>query len=220
MNYLLLFLVSLLPGFTDSGVPEFKGGQKGLSSFILRSLIYPEYSKQNCLQGTVNVSFKLDRKGRIFSSRVEKGYGIDLDVEALRIIRLTSGRWTVPSGFDTTQALTIPINFSLSEYNCNQRPAEEKKEAIAAYKARIDLTNAITNFYSKRSAGNYDPADEMEIISLKEQLGYNEKFIDRVLRQAQLKLKQGDKQGACEDLVFIRNLGSDRADKLIETSCR
>ncbi len=75
--------------------PEFKGGQKALGTFIANSLIYPDYSKMNCLQGTVVVNFKLTGSGRVFNSGIESGFGTDLDEEALRIIQLTSGKWSV-----------------------------------------------------------------------------------------------------------------------------
>ncbi|WP_207428376.1 energy transducer TonB [Pedobacter sp. SYSU D00535] len=219
LNWLTSFWLLLATVFISSDTPSFKGGQKNLDAFISRSIIYPEYSRQNCLQGTVQVSFQLNKAGRIVDSKIEKGFGTDLDDEALRIIRLTSGRWLVPSSFDTTQYLTLPINFSLREYNCDERTSDDIREAIATYKAREDLTNAITNYYAKRSAGKPAGSEEQHILNLKEQLGYNERFIDRMIRQAQQKLKQGDRESACEDLNFVKNLGSNKADKLLEERC-
>ena len=202
------------------GQPRYKGGQKNLNSLIINNLIYPEYAKQNCLQGTIEISFKVDKKGRVVESHVEKGPGVDLDKEALRIVRLTSGKWIVPEDYDTTIALIMPINFSLKEYDCEQLSGDDLKASIDAYKAREGLTNAVLNFYDNKSSGQYEREDEAEIEELKAQLGYNEKFISRTLRQANQKLKQGDRQGACEDYHFIRGIGSDRADKLISQNCK
>lgn len=200
-------------------MPQYKGGARSLTSFISSNLIYPEYSKQNCLQGTIEISFQLNHKGKIIISKVQKGFGIDLDAEALRIIRLTSGRWNVPPSFDTTQAIVIPINFSLKEYNCNQVSADDLRTAIAAYKANQGLTKAVVNFYDKKNSGSYSAADESRIIELKAQLGYDERFYDRLLKQGQRKMKQGDREGACEDFKFVRSLGSGKADKFIEDNC-
>ena len=199
--------------------PKYKGGQKNLNSLIINNLIYPEYSKQNCLQGTIEVSFKVDKNGRVVESHVEKGMGIDLDKEALRIVRLSSGKWIVPPDYDTSVALVLPINFSLKEYNCEKRSKDDLKSAIAAYQAREDLTKAVLNFYDKKALGQYKADDELAIAELKAQLGYDEKFINRMMRQAQQKLKQGDLQGACEDFNFVRRIGSDRADKMIAENC-
>jgi hypothetical protein len=195
--------------FSDETVPKLKGGES-LQSFIKRSLIYPEYSKQYCIQGTVHVSFR----------KVQKGYGVDMDTEALRLVRLTSGLWKVPASFDTSQEIVVPINFSLREYNCEQRSPQEISDAIAAYKARENLTKAVINFYEKKSAGAYAQDDEEKIIELKDQLGYDDKFFDRLLRQAKQKLKQGDKDGACEDFNLVRQLGSDKSKTYLTESCR
>lgn len=211
--------IGLLSSLKAEGVPEFKGGTRNLSSFITNNLIYPEYAKQNCLQGTIQISFRLTKSGKIFQSNIQKGFGVDLDLEALRVIRLTSGRWNVPASFDTTQSIVIPVNFILKEYDCNQRSAEDIQVAIAAFKARQDLTQAVINFYAKKESGAYSSDDELTISNLKQQLGYDEKYFDRMVKQGQQKLKQGDKQGACEDFNMVKNLGSDKASKLLSQNC-
>lgn len=197
--------------------PEFKGGQKALGTFIANSLIYPDYSKMNCLQGTVVVNFKLTGSGRVFNSGIESGFGTDLDEEALRIIQLTSGKWSVPTDHDSTLALLLPINFSLREYNCEQKSKEDIAASIAAYKAREGLTQGILNFYDRRENdfAKTDLKKAREIEELKIRLGYDNKFINATLRKGQQKLKQGDKESACEDFNFIRKLGSNKADKFL-----
>lgn len=221
MMYISLLIILIrLAGIFQSDQPQFKGGQDNLHAFIKNNLIYPEYSRENCLQGTINVSFKLNKNGRIYDSEVQKGFGIDLDLEALRIVRLSSGKWIIPPGYDTTTALVLPVNFSLKNYDCEQRDRDQINAAISAYHARTDLTRAILNFYDKKSAGEANPREEPEILSLKEQLGYNDKYIARLYKQALRKLKQGDKESACEDFDLVRRLGSDIADKSIEENCR
>jgi TonB family protein len=217
LSIAFLFLSGL---FRSDDLPEFKGGERELNGFISRSLIYPEYSKLNCIQGTVQVSFQLTRKGKIFNSRVQRGYGIDIDVEALRIVRLTSGLWKVPASFDTTQAMVLPIKFELKEYNCDERSPDQIRDAIAAYKAREDLTKAVINFYAKKASGTYSAEDEKEVLDLKDQLGYNDRFFERLLRQAKQKLRQGDNEGACEDFSLIHQLGSDKSKSYLSSNCR
>lgn len=228
LNFILSFLLSISALFNVSKQvtwmadedPTFKGGQKSLKTFIDNNLIYPEYSKDNCVQGTIQVSFKLNKKGRIYDSRVQKGFGIDLDMEALRIVRLTSGKWVIPANHDTLISLVLPVNFALRDFKCEQRSKDEINAAINAYQARMGLNSAIFNFYDKKNQGIYDQADEARIIALKSQLGYDEKFIDRLLKQAQHKLKQNDKEGACEDAIMIRRLGSDKSASLIDQNCK
>lgn len=215
------FIFSLLIHLTSLTVddqPVFKG--KNLSTFIYNVMIYPEYSRDNCLQGTVNISFKLNKQGRIYQSEVLKGFGTDLDYEALRVVRLTSGKWTVPSNYDTLVSMVLPVNFTLRDFKCEERSKDEINAAINAYQARRGMSEVIFNYYDKKVAGVADEAGEMRIEALKYQLGYDEKFIDRLLKQAQRKLKQEDFEGACEDFHIIRRLGSDKSASFIEQNCR
>lgn len=218
MNMLiaLFFLVSSL--FVDEQ-PVFKGGQNRLTVFIYNNLIYPEYSRDNCIQGTIQVSFKLNQEGKIYHSEVTKGLGIDLDKEALRIVRLTSGKWTMPANHDTSISMVLPVNFSLKDYKCEERSKDEINSAISAYSGREGLKNVVFNYYDLKLKGKNNPNEEPRILALKMQLGFNEKYIDRLLKQAQNKLKQGDKQGACEDFQTIRLLGSDKSEQFITTHC-
>lgn len=219
LNWLLILWTAFFSSVNNDERPAFKGGKKGIESFISENLIYPAYSRQNCIQGTIQVGFKLNGAGRVIDAKVQKGFGIDLDEEALRIVRLSSGKWMVPEGFDTSNVMVLPVTFALQGYNCDSRPAKEIQEAINAYRAQEELTGAITNFYERRQPGKYTARDEQKIIQLKEQLGYDEDFIDNVIAQAKKKLKQGDKEGACDDLQFVKKIGSDKADELISKYC-
>lgn len=223
LTLLLALMKFLAPSHSLQQVddqPTFKGGQKSLVSFIDNNLIYPEFSKDNCLQGTIQVSFKLNKEGKIFESKVQKGFGVDLDIEALRIVRLTSGKWIMPPNYDTLVSLVLPVNFTLRDFKCELRSKDEINSAINAYQARVGLNSTIYNFYDKKAKGNFDAADETRILALKAQLGYDDKFIERLLKQAQRKMKQGDKEGACEDAVTIRRLGSGLSAKMIEQYCK
>ncbi len=215
-NFIILFLL-ITSRFADDQ-PVFKG--KNLTSFIYNVLIYPEYSRDNCLQGTVNVSFKLNKQGRIYQSEVQKGFGTDLDFEALRVVRLTSGKWIVPPDHDTLVSMVLPVNFTLRDFKCDQRSRDEINAAINAYQARRGMSEVIFNYYDKKEAGLVDEAGEIRMQALKYQLGYDEKFIDRLLKQAQRKLKQEDFEGACEDFQTIRMLGSDKSASFISQYCK
>lgn len=216
-QFIVIFLLQLTSIFADDQ-PVFKG--KNLNSFIYNVLIYPEYSLDNCLQGTVNISFKLNKLGRIYQSEVQKGFGTDLDFEALRVVRLTSGKWIVPASHDTLVSMVLPVNFTLRDLKCDQRSKDEINAAINAYQARRGMSEVIFNYYDKKEAGLIDKNAELRIETLKFQLGYDEKFIDRLLKQAQRKLKQEDFEGACEDFQTVRLLGSDKSASYIKQYCK
>jgi TonB family protein len=207
----------LLSALITKAQPVLKGG---LDNFIQSNLSYPAFSYQNCIQGTIRISFKVNRLGEVYSSRVSEGLGIDLDQEALRLIRLSSGKWQVDSDYDTTYVLVAPVNFRLSSADCNLVTRQDMNKAIAVYKANEGLTDAVQNFYRNKAAGKYDPAEEGRITAIKQELGYDEEFLAKKIKEGQQKLKQKDRQGACEDFLFVKYMGSDLADGLLKQYCK
>jgi TonB family protein len=215
MSRVLLFLL-LIAGLGTHSQPKIKGG---LEAFVLKNTVYPPYSLQNCIEGTVKISFKLDNKGAVYYSAIVSGIGTDLDDEALRLIRMSSGKWEVPANYDRTISLVVPINFKLSGYNCGNKSPAQIQQAISAYQSSEGLTNAVLNFYRNKNKGVYDKADESKILALKKELGYDDEFLKQKIADGKAKLKQNDKQGACEDFQFVKNMGSALADDLIKEYC-
>ena len=219
MNRLLLPICLLMFAFKAYAQPQFKGGSNELSRFLSANLIYPEYSKQNCISGTIQVSFNIDGSGRLNHVKVYKGLGVDLDDEAIRVVKLTSGQWVVPAGHNVNENIILPVNFKPETTRCQSADAQSISHAIDAYRARQALVNAVTNYYSNKYLGKADTTKEQLIISLKAQLGFDDDFISDVLTQANTKLKQGDHDGACEDWLFIKNIGSSAADTMLSKYC-
>ncbi|MEO3405861.1 TonB family protein [Mucilaginibacter sp. CAU 1740] len=216
INIVLLFFVS---GIAAAQQPAFKGGQQALNDFLKAKIVYPEYSRQNCISGVINVSFTLDNSGIVHDAKVPDGPGIDLDDEALRVIKLTSGQWIVPEEYNIKTSIIQPIRFDPDATRCGPANTRDMQSAIAGYQTQQELENAVTNYYINKYKGKADTSKEATIIALKKQLGYDDDFITDVLNQASEKLKQGDKEGACRDWNFIRNIGSDRADSFIGKYC-
>ncbi len=220
MLYLFIFFQTLISAFHVDDQPQFKGGQQALNSFLSRNLIYPDFSRQNCISGTVQVSFNINQNNKPVNVKVQKGFGIDLDDEAIRLVKLTAGKWILPSDHNINTTLILPVNFSLSQYNCTNKTRNEMEQAITAYKAREALVDAVTNYYENKYLGKADVSKEPEIQALKNQLGFDEDYADDVLKQANQKLKQGDNEGACEDWKFVRNIGSNKADAMLAKYCK
>ncbi|KIO76234.1 energy transducer TonB [Pedobacter lusitanus] len=212
---LVLFLFFI--GLSVKAQPVLQGG---LDAFIRTNIIYPVYSLQNCIQGKINISFKVNLSGEVYTSKVSSGLGIDLDQEALRLIRLSSGKWQVPDNYDTTYVLIAPVNFILSDGDCATVNPQQRNKAIAAYKANEGLTEVITNFYRNKAIGNYNEAEEGRITALKKELGYDDSYLEKRIEEGKKRLKQKDKQGACEDFLFVKYMGSSLADELLEKYCK
>jgi TonB family protein len=212
----ILSLLFLFAGLGLNAQPALKGG---LENFVLNHKIYPLYSLQNCIEGAVTVAFKINPKGEVYFSNVRKGVGTDLDDEALRLIRLSSGKWTVPKGHDSTVVLIAPINFKLTGYDCANKSREEIREAIRNYKTNQSLTDAVLNFYKNKDTHKFTKEEENRILALKKSMGYDEEYLKSRIDEGMKKLKQKDKQGACEDFLFVKHMGSDLADELLAKYC-
>lgn len=215
VRFIFAFLV--LATTVVKAQPVIKGG---LESFVASNSVYPGYSKANCIQGTVTISFKLNQSGQVYYSKVSSGIVTDLDDEALRLIRLSSGKWTVPANHDTTISLIAPMKFSLSGYNCDNKTPQEIQRAILAYKSNEGLVNSIQNFYRNKEKGAANESEEPRFAALKKELGYDEEYFNSRIQDGLKKLKQKDQQGACEDFLFVKYMGSDLADTLLEKHCK
>lgn len=213
----ILFAFFVLSAFTLKAQPVIKGG---LEAFVAANNVYPRYSKANCIQGTVTISFKLNKVGEVYYSKISSGVGTDLDDEALRLIRMSSGKWTVPKGHDTAVSLIAPIKFSLSGYNCSDKNPQEIQQAILAYKSNEGLVNSIQNFYRNKERGTYKQEEEGRFIALKQELGYDEEYFNERIKDGLKKIKQKDRQGACEDFLFVKYMGSDLANEMLEKYCK
>ncbi len=207
----LLFLTSSL-----KAQPVLKGG---LEAFVIANHVYPRYSLHNCIQGTVNISFKLNQNGEVYFSKIISGIGTDLDDEALRLIRMSSGKWLIPENHDTTMSLIAPLKFSLSGYNCDAKDPQEISRAILSYKTKEALSNSILNFYRNKEKGMFKIKEEARFVALKQELGYDDAYFQERIRDGLKKLKQKDKQGACEDFTFVKYMGSGLADEMIAKHC-
>lgn len=212
----MLLVMLLLGGGILNAQPVLKGG---LENFVLNNKVYPLYSLQNCIEGSVTIGFKLNKLGEVYYSEVRRAVGTDLDDEALRLIRLSSGKWTVPVDHDSTLVLIAPINFKLSGYDCANKSKAEIQEAIRNYKINQGLTDAVLNFYKNKGQGKFKKEEESRILALKQSLGYDEEYLKTRIGEGKKKLRQKDKQGACEDFLFVKHMGSDLADELLAKYC-
>jgi len=212
-----ILLALLFAGLGATAQPALKGG---LDNFVINNKVYPLYSLQNCIEGSVTIGFKLNKQGEVYYSEVRKGVGTDLDDEALRLIRMSSGKWIVPQDHDSTVVIIAPINFKLSGYDCANKSREEILAAIRNYKVSQSMTDVVLNFYKNRPDGKSTKEEEAKIVALKNSLGYDDEYLTSRISDGKKKLKQKDKQGACEDFLFVKHMGSDLADDLLAKYCR
>jgi TonB family protein len=93
--------------------PQFKEGE--LLTFISKSLDYPIIAAKNKIQGRVYVQFAITEDGFVDQLKVLKSADPLLDKEAIRVIRLTDGKW-IPAMINNNPVkvlFTMPISFIL-----------------------------------------------------------------------------------------------------------
>jgi ribosomal protein L5 len=126
----------------------------------------------------------------------------------------------VPENFNENDRLIVPINFSLKNFGCNDRSRDQINQAIVNYQARAALEKVVVNYYRNKEKETVNDKNEFEILQLKSELGFDDDFINSKLKEAKQKLRQGDKIGACETLLFVKYIGSAAADGLIAENCK
>ena len=98
-------------------MPEFEGGQQALMNFISKHLVYPQNAIDREVQGKVLLRFVVTSNGSLKDIQVLRGVpdGEDLNREALRVIKLTEGKWKpgYQLGKPVNVTYTLPIVFHL-----------------------------------------------------------------------------------------------------------
>jgi TonB family protein len=94
---------------------EYKGGIPRFGAFLSRNLTYPSAAQKANIEGQVYVQFVVCTDGTLCDYKVLRGVGFGCDEEAVRVIKLSSGKWEAGKqrGRAVRSRFTIPINFSL-----------------------------------------------------------------------------------------------------------
>jgi len=97
--------------------PEFIGGQSAMVDFIIKHIIYPENEREKGIEGTVYVTFVVEKDGSINEAKVLKGVQTALDKEALRVVKLMSKKWKAGTqrGEAVRVQFNLPIKFKLDK---------------------------------------------------------------------------------------------------------
>jgi protein TonB len=95
-------------------MPNFIGGPEGLKKYLADNIQYPINAQKNEIEGTVHVSFLINKNGEVVDIKIYKGVNVDLNNEALRVIG-NMPNWN-PGLFDgkpVNVSFSLPIKFSL-----------------------------------------------------------------------------------------------------------
>jgi TonB family protein len=94
---------------------EYYLGDFGLREHIENQINYPRLALENEVQGKVQISFVVNKDGTISNLEpIGNSYlGFGLEDEAIRVLELTSGKWSPATqyGFQVKMRFKIPVNF-------------------------------------------------------------------------------------------------------------
>jgi periplasmic protein TonB len=96
-------------------MPQFPGGEDARMQYMVKAIKYPTAAKETGIQGTVNISFIVEKNGTITNTKVVKGIGSGCDEEALRVVK-EMPKWKPGKhkGKAVRVQMVMPIKFALS----------------------------------------------------------------------------------------------------------
>ena len=101
--------------WTDE-MPEFPGGYPAFVDFISRNVIYLRIAQEYGIEGTVFVSFVVEKDGSITQVQVLRGIFKPLDEEAMRVVKMMP-RWKPgkQNGNPVRVRYKVPISFAFND---------------------------------------------------------------------------------------------------------
>lgn len=95
--------------------PTFPGGDEARIRFLTNNIKYPQMARENSIQGTVYVTFVVERDGSVTDVRVLRGIGGGCDEEAIRVIKAMP-KWNPGKqrGKPVRVQFNMPIKFTLA----------------------------------------------------------------------------------------------------------
>jgi protein TonB len=105
------------PVLVASENAEFPGGITALSQFLKDNIVYPKMAKDLNIQGTVYVSFIIEKDGSVSGVKSLRPLGYGLDEEAIRVVS-SMPYWTPAkqNGRRVRLIMNIPVKFTLVSY--------------------------------------------------------------------------------------------------------
>lgn len=95
-------------------MPSFPGGTEEMMKYLQKNMTYPQTAAENGIQGTVFVTFVVDKHGKISDVKVIRGVDPELDKEAVRVAK-SMPPWLPgkQNGVAVRVAFTMPVKFVL-----------------------------------------------------------------------------------------------------------
>lgn len=95
--------------------PEYVGGQTAMIEFLWKNLQYPAEAMEKNVQGTVYVSFIVEKDGSISNVVLKRDIGSGCGEEAVRVVKMMP-KWTPgkQNGKEVRTQFILPVTFKLN----------------------------------------------------------------------------------------------------------
>ncbi|MBC8147031.1 MAG: energy transducer TonB [Bacteroidetes bacterium] len=94
---------------------EFKGGEVELFKFLKNNINYPEYDKRNKIEGTVYLTFVVEKDGSITNIQILRSVSYSIDEEAIRVLKKMPNWNPGKQGIKKVRVqFNLPIKFILN----------------------------------------------------------------------------------------------------------
>jgi protein TonB len=95
--------------------PDYPGGDEARIKYLRDNIKYPEMAKESGIQGTVYVTFVVEKDGSISNVKVLRGIGGGCDEEAIRVLRnMPNWKPGKQRGRPVRAQFNMPIKFTLA----------------------------------------------------------------------------------------------------------
>lgn len=94
--------------------PTFPGGEQDLLRYLAENIKYPALARENNIQGTVALSFVVNKDGSVSDVSIVKEIGGGCGKEAMRVVQ-SMPRWSPgeANGYPVKVRFTLPVRFRL-----------------------------------------------------------------------------------------------------------
>lgn len=112
--------------------PQFPGGFEALAQYMVENVTYPPKAREFGIQGTVFVSFIVEKDGKVSNVRVLRSVNEDLDKEALRVV-MSMPDWApgTQRGEKVRVQFNLPVRFALNDEEEEQKASDIDEVGIS-----------------------------------------------------------------------------------------
>ncbi|MBB2146540.1 TonB family protein [Pedobacter sp. LMG 31464] len=184
--------------------PTYPGGLDKFYDFLGKTMKYPDSAVKNNVQGSVFVSFTVEKDGSLNDIKVDRKLGGGTDEEAVRVLKL-SEKWNpgMQNGKVVRVKYNIPVKFAIPGKDSNP------KVATPVYNSTGPVNeNTVYNFVSMENPPSYPGGMAKFYQFLGENMKYPKAAIDNKVEGMVSLSFIVEKDGSLSDIKVNRKLGS------------